>query len=243
MQTAIAPDTNTRTRQLKIGGIVPFSTSDYPGKLAAVVFVQGCPWKCTYCHNPHLQARTETGATPWEEVIAMLMRRAGLLDAVVFSGGEPTIDPALENVISEVRKIGFQVGLHTGGAYPKRLTEILPLVDWVGIDIKAPFADYERITDISGSGEQALACAEAVIASGIAHEFRTTIHPKLISAEALLRLAQTLSMMGVQNYALQVFRKTGCDNETLDVVGGEYPPTELVVKIAGMFKRFTLRDT
>jgi len=107
----------------------------------------------------------------------------------------------------------------------------------------SPFADYERTTGIAGSGEQALTCTEAVIKSGIAHEIRTTIHPHLISDEALLTLAQTLSAMGVKNYALQVFRKTGCDSDVLAAVGGDYPPKELVMKIAGMFKQFTLRDS
>ena len=240
MQTTIATDITAR--QLKVGGVAPFTSTDYPGKLAAVVFVQGCPWKCAYCHNPHLQTRTETSPTPWEDVIAMLNRRKGLLDAVVFSGGEPTIDPALGDAIKQVRELGFQVGLHTGGAYPRRLAEILPLIDWVGIDVKAPFADYERTTGIAGSGEQAFTCAEAVIASGIAHEFRTTIHPDLISAESLLTLAQTLAGMGVGNYALQVFRKTGCDSDTLAAVGSDYPQKELVSKIAKMFGQFSLRN-
>jgi pyruvate formate lyase activating enzyme len=234
---------NNTPRQLKVGGFVPFSTTDYPGKLAAVVFVQGCPWQCTYCHNPHLQTRTEESPTPWSDVLAMLQRRAGLLDAVVFSGGEPTMDPALEEAIRDVRALGFAVGLHTSGAYPKRLIEILPLIDWIGIDAKAPFASYEHITGVSGSGKQALACAEAVIASGITHEFRTTIHPNLISDAALLDLAQTLSTIGVQNFVLQVFRARGCDKETLASVGNDYPSEELVAQIEEIFKQFTLRKT
>jgi len=243
MQTALATDTPTTTRQLKVGGVVPFSATDYPGKLAAVVFVQGCPWQCAYCHNPHLQARTEASAAPWEQVLTTLKRRAGLLDAIVFSGGEPTIDPALEDAIKQVRTLGFQVGLHTAGAYPRRLAEILPLLDWVGIDIKAPFADYGRTTGIAGSGQQALTCAKAVIASGIAHEFRTTIHPDLISDDALLDLAQTLSAMSVQNYALQVFRKTGCNSDALAAVTIDtYSGNEVVAKLSKMFARFTLRN-
>ncbi len=234
--------TGTSTRQLKVGGVVPFTTTDYPGKLAAVVFVQGCPWKCAYCHNPHLQPRTDESPTPWHEVLSMLKRRKGLLDAVVFSGGEPTLDPALEDAICEVRALGFQIGLHTAGTYPRRLAETLPLIDWVGIDVKAPFGDYERVTGIAGSGKQALACAEAVIKSGITHEFRTTIHPDLISDEDLLKLAQTLSAMGVQNYALQVFRRAGCDNDALAAVESKYPPKELVTKIASAFEQFILRQ-
>ena len=232
----------TANRQLKVGGFVPFTTTDYPGKLAAVVFIQGCPWQCAYCHNPHLQARTEDSPTPWHEVLAILKRRKGLLDAVVFSGGEPTIDPALEDAIKQVRALGFQVGLHTGGAYPRRLAEILPLIDWIGIDVKAPFADYERVTGIAGSGEQALTCTEMVITSGIVHEFRTTVHPDLISDESLLQLGQTLSAMGVQNYALQIFRREGCDNDALSTVGDGYPDKHLVQQIDQMFPQFALRN-
>lgn len=61
--------------ELKVGGLTPFSATDYPGKLAAVVFVQGCPWRCGYCHNPHLQARTPQGAMPWQDVLTWLRRR------------------------------------------------------------------------------------------------------------------------------------------------------------------------
>ncbi|RJX33729.1 MAG: anaerobic ribonucleoside-triphosphate reductase activating protein [Oxalobacter sp.] len=228
-------------RSLKVGGFVPFSTTDFPGKLAAVVFVQGCPWECVYCHNPHLQPRTEESPMPWADVLALLKRRAGLLDAVVFSGGEPTLDPALEDAIRDVRALGFQIGLHTGGAYPKRLAEILPLIDWIGLDVKASFTYYERITGVKASGDPALACTQLVVNSGIAHECRTTIHPSLFSNDDLLILAKTLAEMGVTHYALQVFREQGCDNESLTPVSG-YPDKNIVAQIAGMFRGFALRD-
>lgn len=234
--SAVAPN------YLKIGGFVPFTATDYPGKLAAVVFVQGCPWQCAYCHNPHLQVRAEASGISWEQVLTILKRRMGMLDAIVFSGGEPTLDPALESAIRDARDLGYQIGLHTGGAYPRRLAEILSLIDWVGFDVKAPFADYARITGVNGSGDSAQASAQLILESGIAHEFRTTIHPDLISEGELLVLAQTLAGMGVQNYALQVFRKQGCDNEALAVVSAnDFPSQNLVRKIEEKFQRLTLR--
>src|SRR5450759_3498739 len=102
-------------KQLKVGGVTAFSATDYPGKLAAVIFVQGCPWRCGYCHNPHLQTRTRTSPTAWADVLLLLQRRVGLIDAVVFSGGEPTMDPALAEAMREVRALGFGVGLHSAG--------------------------------------------------------------------------------------------------------------------------------
>ena len=81
--------------KLVIGGFVSFTATDYPGKLAAVVFCQGCPWRCGYCHNPHLQERTRDSPLSWSALLTGLERRVGLLDAVVFCGGEATMDPAL----------------------------------------------------------------------------------------------------------------------------------------------------
>ncbi len=230
-------------KQLKVGGVTPFSATDYPGKLAAVVFVQGCPWRCGYCHNPHLQARTDSSPLDWQQVLKLLKRRIGLIDAVVFSGGEPTMDAALEDALREVRALGFGIGLHTAGAYPRRLNEVLPLVDWVGIDIKASVQAYDGITGISDSARHALASAQAVLSSGVAHEFRTTVHPALHTPNDILTLAQTLSAMGVRNYALQRFRSTGCADADLTTTANVgYPGAELVAQVSALFTEFNLRD-
>lgn len=229
--------------ELKVGGLTPFSATDYPGKLAAVVFVQGCPWRCGYCHNPHLQARTPDGAMPWRDVLTLLRRRVGLVDAVVFSGGEACMDPQLARAMQDVRALGFQLGLHTACIYPQRLNEVLPLVDWVGFDIKAAFGDYRHITRVAGSGNPARACAEAIIASGVAHECRTTIHRQLHSEEQLLALAAQLAKMGVQDYALQAFRADGCQDASLSndsAIG--YPSAAVLAQIGAMFPRFTFRN-
>ncbi len=230
------------SRLLKVGGITPFTATDYPDKLAAVVYVQGCPWRCGYCHNPHLQLRTIDSPLHWSSVLALLKRRVGLIDAVVFSGGESTIDPALHDAISDVRALGFNIGLHTAGTYPKRLAEILPLVDWVGLDIKAPFEHYERITAVSDSGRYARESAEVILKSDVQYEFRTTIHPTLLNESALFNLAKTLSGMGVQNYALQIFRAQGCRDDLLNAMStAGYPSSDLVQKVSEMFAKFTLR--
>ena len=225
-----------------MGGITPFSATDYPGKLAAVVFVQGCPWRCGYCHNPHLQTRTDDSPLPWVQVLALLKRRVGLIDAVVFSGGEPTIDPALENAMREVRALGFGVGLHTAGVYPRRLAEVLPLVDWVGLDVKASLQGYDAITGVTDSARHALASAETVLASGVAHEFRTTVHPALHSEHDILALAASLSAMGVRHYALQVFRSTGCADASLQLGStAGFPGADCIAQVSALFETFTFR--
>ena len=229
--------------ELKVGGVTPFSATDYPGKLAAVVFVQGCPWRCGYCHNPHLQPRSSDTLTPWADVLALLRRRVGLVDAVVFSGGEACMDPALARAMREVRALGFDIGLHTACIYAQRLKEVLPLVDWVGFDIKAAFSDYRQITGVAGSGDPARACLEAILASGVAHECRTTIHPALLPDEALLDLAEMLANKGVTDYVLQQFSAAGCANDRLlaTTLPG-YPAAATLAHIAAMFPRFTFRN-
>ncbi|WP_310446726.1 anaerobic ribonucleoside-triphosphate reductase activating protein [Thiobacillus sp.] len=200
---------------LRVGGLTPLSASDWPGMLAAVVFCQGCPWRCGYCHNPGLIPARGENEIPWDDVLSFLRRRQGLLDGVVFSGGEPTLQPELADAMRAVRALGFKVGLHTGGAYPRRLAEVLPLVDWVGLDAKAAFADYARITGVPGSGVSALASLEQVLASGVAHEIRTTVHPALLSDADVVGLAGALSAHGVKRHVIQAFRSQGCADAAL----------------------------
>jgi pyruvate formate lyase activating enzyme len=158
---------------LRIGGVTPLSASDYPEKLAAVLFCQGCAWRCGYCHNRHLLPKQGEKPVAWSEVMAFLRRRRGLLDAVVFSGGEPTLQPSLGEAMREVKALGYLVGLHTAGIVPRRLKQVLPLVDWVSMDLKAPFHEHERVTKVAGSGARARHSMELVLASGVPCEFHT----------------------------------------------------------------------
>lgn len=229
-------------RGLKVGGYAKFTSTDYPGELAAVVFVQGCPWRCGYCHNPHLQPRDGKPAIAWRDLLAFLSSRAGLLDAVVFSGGEPTLDPALEDAMRSVRAQGFKVGLHTAGIYPERLKQVLPLVDWVGLDIKSSFEAYDEITGASGSAQAARAAARIVIESGVPYEFRTTIHPKITTRQHISTLVQQISEMGCETYALQDFRPVGCSTQDLLKLSSEGAlDGELIGQVRSRFRQFTLR--
>jgi len=158
---------------LRIGGVTRLSAADYPGKLAAVLYCQGCAWRCTYCHNPHLLEKRSAGEIPWTEVRAFLRKRQGLLDAVVFSGGEPTLQPALADAMREVKALGYLVGLHTAGIVPERLQEVLPLVDWVAMDLKASWDKHSSVTGVPGSARPAKRSMEQIVASGVACEFHT----------------------------------------------------------------------
>ena len=203
------------TMPLRIGGFVPFTATDYPDALAAVVFCQGCPWSCTYCHNPHLRPARGDDEHDFARIVDWLGTRRGLLDAVVFSGGEPTAQAGLAGAIAAVRALGYAVGLHTGGAYPRRLAHVLPQVDWVGIDMKAPGAHYATVTGVAGSGRTALASLDLVLAAGVGYEVRTTVHPDVTAPDVLDELARELAARGISRWILQPFRPTGCANVDL----------------------------
>ncbi len=220
LQSEALPDTaatvnDARAGALRVGGFVPFTATDYPGALAAVVFCQGCPWRCGYCHNPHLLAAQGDDERDFARILDWLHARRGLLDAVVFSGGEPTAQVELTDAIAAVRALGFAIGLHTGGAYPRRLAQALAQIDWVGIDIKAPSADYARLTGAATSAIAAFASLDLVLHSGVTHEVRTTVHPALTPPAALEQLACELAERGITHWVLQPFRALGCASEML----------------------------
>jgi anaerobic ribonucleoside-triphosphate reductase activating protein len=233
---------SARASTLRVGGLVPLSTADYPDHLSAVVFCQGCPWRCAYCHNPHLMPRRSDAEIGWPKVLAFLERRRELLDAVVFSGGEPTLQPALPDAVQAVKEMGYRIALHTAGIDPRRLAQVLPFVDWVGMDIKTDFRRYTGVTGVPRSGEKAQRSVEIILASGVAHEFRTTVHPKLVPEETLQRLADELTALGVQRYVVQEFRPDGCRSSALlaDRKPG-YLDEELYGSLAPQFEHFSIR--
>lgn len=188
-----------------VGGLTRFSTVDWPGTLAAVVFISGCPWRCHYCHNAELQQRAAPYA--WDDVRAFLGTRRGLLDGVVFSGGEPLSEPRLGELADETRALGFRLGLHTAGIYPRRFAELLPRLDWVGFDIKADDAGYDSITGRRGSARPARDCLDRLLASDTAFECRITWHPDWLPETRLLALAASLSQRGVRRFAVQNARR------------------------------------
>lgn len=222
---------------LALGGITWFSGSDWPGKLAAVFFLQGCPLRCSYCHNPHLLARAP-GSLDFAATLAALGSRQGLLDGVVFSGGEPCAQAVLPAAISATRDFGFCVGLHTSGIFPVVLGRTLPELDWVGLDIKAPPPHFTKITGYDGwrRVQQSL---DLLLASDVPFETRTTWHPDLFSSRDLLTLAQQLQRQGVKEYAVQRLR-TPVDKGRRWITGPA-PEPAVLVEMQEMFACFTLR--
>ena len=210
-----------------IGGLQRLSLVDWPGQLAAVVFCQGCGWRCRFCHNPDLMSFHTPGKYGWEEFLVWLERRRRLLDAVVFRGGEPTLQEGILQAVGQARSLGFKVGLHTAGPVPDKFAELLPAVDWVGFDFKAPFSAYSQVTG-HAQGDQARASLRALRLSGVPCEVRTTWHPRLLSPGDLSEMAASLAELGCSEWVIQRFSAQGCDDPDLRTGPVGSVPVDLV---------------
>ncbi len=198
---------NGSVGDLVIGGLEPLTTVDFPGKLAAVIFCQGCAWKCRYCHNPHLRKLQSLGTMSWAAIRQFLEERVGFLEAVVFSGGEPLAQGALPPALKESRGLGYLVGLHTSGMSPERLIKSLPFLDWIGMDIKAPLDKrYDLVTGVRNSARGILGSLEIIQASGVAFQIRTTWDREVLSEEDLEEIDDMLRSHGAPLTIRQVCR-------------------------------------
>jgi len=162
---------------MKIGGLIKTSLVDYPGKVAAVIFTQGCNLRCPYCHNPEL-VYPNMLLEPYDEkeVFDFLKKRVGALDGVVISGGEPAIHPDLADFMAKIKALGYKIKLDTNGTFPEVLEHLinLKLVDYIAMDLKAPLNKYDEAAG-TAVDNAAIARSMAVIAgSGVDYEFRTT---------------------------------------------------------------------
>ncbi|MDD3345679.1 MAG: anaerobic ribonucleoside-triphosphate reductase activating protein [Candidatus Omnitrophica bacterium] len=164
---------------MRIGGFVKSSLVDYPGKVCAVIFTQGCNFRCPYCHNPQLvYPELFTEPLDFEQVIAFLEKRKGLLEGVVFCGGEPTFQEDLPDAVRRVRSLGYAVKLDTNGSRPDILAEVLPCLDYIAMDIKAHFgAWYNTASGVTVDMYEIARSMLLIRASGLPYEFRTTLHP------------------------------------------------------------------
>lgn len=238
-------DVLTPASALRIAALTPFTSIDFPGKLSAVVFLRGCPWRCSYCHNQWMRSRRpQEGDPQWGDVEKLLQKRKGLLDGVVFSGGEPCMDAALPAAVRIVKDEGYAVGLHTSGAYPRRLQECVGRIDWVGLDVKGNPEDpeaYDAIAGLKGAHQAFLESFEILRQVGVDMEARTTVHPDFLSEDDLLAIGRWLASRGVARYAVQIFRKAPGMQTDYGPVAATWPSADVLSALEDLFEHFTLR--
>lgn len=173
---------------MRLGGLAKLSTIDFPGRIACVVFTRGCDLDCFYCHNRELIQFGEARLSE-EELFAFLEKRRGLLEGVVITGGEPTLQGGLSDFISRIRAMGYEIKLDTNGQHPDRVAELISggLLDYVALDIKAPADEALQVTGSARSLSLSAETANLLARSGVDYELRTTLYPGL-SAGKLIRL-------------------------------------------------------
>jgi pyruvate formate lyase activating enzyme len=191
---------------MKIGGLQKVSLIDYPGLICAIVFVQGCNFKCPYCHNPELvEPKLFRPVIGKQDVIDFLSIRKGKLDAVTISGGEPAIQKDLLPFIQQIKKMGFAVKLDTNGSQPQVIRSLFEenLLDFIAMDIKGPLAKYENIVCAPVDPEKIKESIKNILQSKVEHEFSTTIVKSQLTEKNILKIGKMIS--GARKYALQKF--------------------------------------
>jgi pyruvate formate lyase activating enzyme len=198
---------------MKIGGLQRVSLIDYPGLISAVVFLQGCNFKCSYCHNPEL---VDPGlfqpCLRENDIFEFLDTRKGKLDAVSITGGEPTLQDKLPAFIKQIRKMGFAIKMDTNGSQPKVIKNLLAenLLDFIAMDIKAPREKYTDIVKAAVKPDAIKESINLILKAKITHEFRTTIVESQLGENDILQIGELIA--GTDRYVLQNFVST----KTLD---------------------------
>jgi len=216
---------------MKIAAWVRTSLVDYPGRIAAVLFTQGCNLRCGYCHNRELW---EVGASRRylipEEILAYLERRKGLLEGVVVTGGEPTLQIGLQTWLHSVRQLGYPVKLDTNGTVPALLEELVGagLVDYLALDVKAPPELYGEICGRPVDLTALERSIRLIRSAAVPGEFRTTLAPGL-DRECLGKIQDWIG--GPEHWVLQRYRALG------ETAGRDFTP--VVWDQAELQSRFT----
>ncbi|NCC95692.1 MAG: anaerobic ribonucleoside-triphosphate reductase activating protein [Synergistales bacterium] len=190
-----------------IGGIRKTTLIDYPGKIASMVFTVGCNFACPWCHNGGLLTQGDT--IDQGDVMDFLRSRKRLIDGVVVSGGEPTLQPDLEEFLMEIKGLDLLVKLDTNGSSPEILGHLLEkgLLDYVAMDVKAPLEDYERVAGVGGFEESVKASIDLIMNLSPDYEFRTTFVPGLHDSNSAIGIAKLIQ--GAKIHYLQYFRPVG----------------------------------
>ena len=187
-------------------GVEKLSLVDYDHHMSAVLFFPGCNFRCPFCHNSALVIHPENNkAIPFSEILDFLKKRVGLLDAVVVTGGEPTLMKDLEEKISQIKELGYKVKLDSNGTHPEVIKKLVEqhLIDYIAMDIKSSFDTYMDITDVFVNLDKIRESIDYIMSCGIDYEFRTTLIAEYHSEEDIRKMAKELD--GAKRMRLQLF--------------------------------------
>ena len=194
---------------MKICGLNKTTLLDYPGCVAATIFVGGCNFRCPFCHNGDLvlQSAQITGYSE-EEVLTFLKKRKNVLEGVCITGGEPTLYGELSDFIRKIKALDYKVKLDTNGSNPEMISELVKngLVDYVAMDIKAPAASYDRVCGVNVDIDKIKKSVEFLKEGNVPYEFRTTVVKELHTREDILKIGEWI--LGAEKYYLQSYKES-----------------------------------
>lgn len=183
---------------MKIAGLQKLTLLDYPGKVACTVFLPGCNFRCPFCHNSGILSAGAPEALSEDALLAFLQKRRGLLDGVCITGGEPTLQAGLSDLLKKIKAMGYCVKLDTNGSRPEVLKALAAdrLVDYVAMDVKNAPRRYGDTIGISGIAlDRIEESIRFLLSCGIEHEFRTTVVEEFHDEESILAMGQWLSAL------------------------------------------------
>lgn len=233
------------TQELSIGGFQKVSLVDFPDRIASVVFLNGCYFRCGFCFNPNLVQPEEREEISSETVFSYLRKRRGLLDGVVVTGGEPVLQSALPELLRSIRDLGYEIKLDTSGYFPERIRPLIDegLVDYIAMDIKGSPEQYSRITAVPVEMDRIRESIRMLMNAGIAYEFRSTLVRDVQAPEDILAMAKMIE--GAEKFCLQTFRT---DTPLLNPAWKEYSPydtetlkREIVSRVEAYVQRCEVR--
>ncbi|MBF0252480.1 MAG: anaerobic ribonucleoside-triphosphate reductase activating protein [Candidatus Omnitrophica bacterium] len=190
---------------MNLAGFQKISLVDYPGRISAIIFTQGCNFMCPYCYNKDLVPLTSEYTTEEDEIFKYLEKRKNMIEGVVVTGGEPVLHKNLRSFILRLKEMGYKVKLDTNGTDPEAVKSFVENkeIDYVALDIKTSFKKYHLVTNNIYAHEKTKELIDFLISSDIEYEFRTTCVPGIVEKEDFFDIAGIVS--GAKNYYLQQF--------------------------------------
>ena len=213
---------------MKISGLQKMTLLDFPGKVACTVFLQGCNFRCPFCHNSELLGATGPEGITQNELLAFLKKRVGLLDGVCITGGEPTLQKDLEDLIRAIKELGYLVKLDTNGTQPQVVKSLAEqkLIDYVAMDIKNSPTQY---IETAGAPHMNLADVEEtmqfLLTGSLDYEFRTTVVAELHNEANMQEIGQWLQRLSGGQKAKRLYLQQYIDRDTV-LMGGLNAPSK-----------------
>lgn len=225
---------------MRISGLQKMTLLDYPGKVACTVFLAGCNFRCPYCHNSELLDGTSEVVMEVPELLSFLEKRRGLLDAVCISGGEPTLQPELAELLSQIKAMGYLTKLDTNGSRPEVLEDLVSrgLLDYVAMDIKNSPEAYGR-TAGAACQKQLEESIRFLLREQVDYEFRTTVVAQLHSKKSVLEMGQWAASLAQGKKIKRWFVQPFVDRDTVRYAGLCAPSEQELSEFVGILGRFS----